>query len=72
MVTRAGFDATNLYWGCPSYRFPFRRKARSIESDYLEDLKSVAASFGYEPEVVDRLLACGHQPEEIEEFLYEM
>ena len=72
IVTRAGFDTTNLYLGCPSYRFPFCRRSHRFEHEYIEDLKSVASSFGYEPEVVDRLLACGHQPEEIEEFLYEM
>ena len=38
---------------------------------YLEELKSVARSFGYTPESIDRLLAMGFYPEEVEEFLYE-
>ena len=32
-------------------------------------MKSVAPSFGYTPEAIDRLFASGMEPEEIEEFL---
>ena len=72
VVTRGGFDAGSLYWGWPPCRSSLRRRSHRFEQEYIEDLKSVVSSFGYEPEMVDRWLACGHQPEEIEEFLYEM
>ena len=38
---------------------------------YLDDLKSVAACYGYTPESIDRLLRQGFLPEDIEELLYE-
>ena len=70
-ITRSAFGTTNLYWGCPVYRRPLCRRSRAEEDRYIRDLKSVASSFGYDPESVDRLLLCGHEPEEIEAFLYE-
>ena len=33
----------------------------------IGELKSVACAFGYTPEMIDRLIARGYQPEEIEE-----
>lgn len=44
---------------------------RSEEQAYLEELKSVAACYGYSPASVDRLLESGFSTDEIEEFLYE-
>ena len=38
---------------------------------YLDDLKSVAAYYGYTPESIDQLVRQGFLPEEIEELLYE-
>ena len=37
----------------------------------MEELKSVAACYGYSPASVDRLLESGFSTDEIEEFLYE-
>ena len=42
-----------------------------FEEEYLEELKNVAACYGYAPESVDRLLDSGFSTDEIEEFLYE-
>lgn len=42
-----------------------------IDQMYLDDLKSVAACYGYTPESIDRLIYLGYLPEEIEEILYE-
>ena len=39
-------------------------------SDYIDDLKSVAAYQGYSPEDIDSLLDNGFAPEEIEEYIY--
>ena len=44
---------------------------RSEEQAYLDELKSVAACYGYSPASVDRLLESGFSTDEIEEFLYE-
>ena len=43
----------------------------TVEREYLEELKSVAAYYGYAPESIDRLLDSGFSTDEIEEFLYE-
>ena len=44
----------------------------SGDREYIRELKSVAHAYGFRTEVIDRLLAQGYQPEEIEEFLYEI
>ena len=71
------FDTENLagsWYGSPwMYHTHIPRKPgeTSFRRDpYLEELKTVAPSFGYEPEAVERLSAAGMEPEEIEEFLY--
>lgn len=45
-------------------------KQESAETSYLDDLKTVARSFGYESAVVDTWLQDGFTTDEIEEFLY--
>lgn len=45
-------------------------KQESAETSYLDDLKTVARSFGYEAAVVDTWLQDGFTTDEIEEFLY--
>ena len=46
-------------------------KTRTVEQEYLDELKSVACSYGFSPESVDRLLESGFYTDDIEEFLYE-
>lgn len=79
-ATMGRFDPSNLYqrWGCYSDwdyypRWPLRTKPTFPVPDpsYLEDLKAVAASCGWDPTNIDRLLAQGFTCEEIEEYLYE-
>lgn len=41
------------------------------EQRYLRELKSVAAAFGYEPEMIDTMLRDGWSTDEIEEALYD-
>jgi len=41
-------------------------------SSYIGELKSVAYAYGFSPEMIDRLIALGYPPEEIEAFLYEV
>lgn len=72
----SSFDASNLLdpWGSFSM-WPVQPKKskhrHSVEQEYLEELKNVAACYGYAPESVDRLLDSGFSTDEIEEFLYE-
>ena len=75
-VSKQWFDSSNLLdywygspWLCRSY-LPRKAEKAASQAPYLENLKSVAPSFGYSPEAIDRLFASGMEPEEIEEFLY--
>lgn len=72
---RTAFDASNLLlpWGNPSWwTQPRKRTGRGdAEQEYLEELKAVACSYGYTPEVVDHMLGSGFTIDEVEEFLYE-
>ena len=76
-LTRSAFDTSRLFarwqvpfWDMP-YRSPWAGTGRSSASGrYLEEIKSVAAAFGYAPEEIDRLAEAGFSPEELEEFLY--
>ena len=44
---------------------------KTEEADpYLEEIKSVAAAFGYTPEDIDQLYQEGFTPEELEDALY--
>lgn len=42
----------------------------NIEDEYINDLKSVAKCYGYNPEVIDDLVDNGFTAEEIEEYIY--
>ena len=74
-LSRQWFDATNLmgvggWYGMPRTPFKYSHPAAAGPQDpYLEELRSVAPSFGYTPEAIDRLFAAGMEPEEIEDFL---
>lgn len=70
-ITRSQFDASDLlYWpGLPMRPYSFGRQVTAPQS-HLDEIKSVAASFGYTPEAIDRLAAMGFSAEELEEFLY--
>lgn len=70
---RAEFDASGVMpprriWYPRSYSYT---GTGSAEVGYLEELKSVAACYGFAPESIDRLLKSGFTTDEIEEFLYE-
>lgn len=76
-LTRSTFDSSRLFarWQAPfwdmPYGSPWAGTGRSSASGhYLEEIKSVAAAFGYAPEEIDRLAEAGFSPEELEEFLY--
>jgi hypothetical protein len=49
-------------------RSPFPRVP--AEDRYLDEVKSVAQTFGYTPEDIDALTLQGFSPEEIEELFY--
>ena len=74
-VSRSYFDDSKLYatfmptWTHWSGYEPVKRPYAD-NSDYLDDLKSVASYFGIFPEDVDALIEDGMTPDEIEEFLY--
>ena len=69
-VSRDRFDNTRiLFSGFRSlWRNPFPRTPAS--RSYLEEVKSVAQTFGYTPEDIDALALQGFSPEEIEELFY--
>ena len=64
----------SLSWTVPWRSFiPCACGARAVqdaEREYVEELKSVAASFGYGPEEIQAMLDHGLTTDEIEEFLY--
>lgn len=71
-ISRSTFDAGSLYlghWG--RYRYPLYDRPPRTEAQYIQDLKSVAACYGYTGEMIDRLLRHGFTTDEIEELLYE-
>ncbi len=69
-ITRGHFhnDKLRQPWYSPIY-CPGRKLAWEQE-DYIDELKSVAASFGYTPEMIDRLIDQGFSTDELEEMLY--
>lgn len=76
-ITTSKFDASNLLfnnWPFSRYSYdllPWRKASdRNKAHEYLDELKSVAGAFGYCPEEIDRLIAEGISPEEIEEYFY--
>lgn len=72
--SRSSFDDSNLYdsFCGPWYRFPSWESPKShppVKDEYVDNLKSVAPYYGYDPEQIDKLLDEGFSAEEIEEFL---
>ena len=74
-VTQSSFDTEHLWWGYPPlfYR-PYTNCAYTpkddFEREYLEEVKSVAASFGYSPEDIDKILEQGFTLDDVEDLLY--
>lgn len=70
-ITRSKFDASNLlyYRGLPLRPYSFDGQV-SIPRSHFDEIKSVAAAFGYTPEAIDRLAARGFSAEELEKLLY--
>ena len=74
---RSTFDTGNLfpYMYKPWMDFSFQSASvsgttKSIEDNYLEDLKTIAMYYGIFPTEIDNLLAAGFTTDEIEELLY--
>lgn len=69
-MERGTFDDTKLLrcYDPFTWRCGFRRP--SAEKSYVQELKDVAAAFGYRPEDVDNLIAYGLSPFEIEDYFY--
>ena len=74
-LERSRFDDTHLFarwqasaWGLPYLPGGFCRPSKS--RSYLDEVKSVAPAFGYDPEEIERLAEQGFSPEELEDFLY--
>ena len=74
-ITRSHFDDSRLY---SAYSFPWTKwegyetvkRPYADNSNYLEDLKSIAVFYGLYPEDIDALIEDGVDPMEIEEMLY--
>ena len=76
-LIRSGFDDYQLLtswqdalWGIPQQSCWEGLDNPPASESYLEEVKSVAAAFGYAPEEIDRLAKLGFSPGELEEFLY--
>lgn len=71
-ITRGTFDSSKFYrssWGYwDTSLYP---KAPHSEEEHLALLKSVAKSFGFTSEMIDRLLEQGFSTDDIENLLYE-
>ena len=70
--SRGDFDIPVLYdWHRPYYyRYTPQVSFNEEQGSYMEELKSVAGAFGYDPDYIDYLHRHGMEPDEIEEFLY--
>ncbi len=71
-ITRDTFDASKFYrssWGY--WDTPLYPRLPHSEEEHLALLKSVAKSFGFTSEMIDRLLDQGFTTMEIEELLYD-
>lgn len=51
--------------------FSWHHRHLPPQSSYIQELKSIAPSFGYSPEDVDELMAYGFSPFEIEDYFYD-
>lgn len=74
-MNRSYFDDINIYSGFSSdwhhwTNYDPVRRPYADDSNYLDDLKSIAVFYGLYPEDVDALIADGMDPMEIEELLY--
>lgn len=77
-IDSASFDITNLFlsarypWFYPGHHpvYTSCSAADNADKEYLSELKSVAASFGYSPEAIEGLLQEGFSTDELEELLY--
>lgn len=67
-IATSKFNYTNTYCG----DYCWWRYGRNIFSKgtYIDELKSVAKSCGYDPDTIDDLLNSGFTPDEIEEYIY--
>ena len=74
-VTQSRFDTANFWWSdsllfcCPYVSHAYRPQ-NDFEREYLDEVKSVATSFGYSPESIDRILEQGFTLDDVEELLY--
>ena len=74
-LVRGTFDDSHLSNYSIPYYSPYHyipSYYSTVASAYIEDLKTIAPSFGYSPDDIESLLEDGFTPEEIEEYLYEM
>ena len=69
-MERGTFDDTKLLRCYTPFNWQCGFRRPSAEKSYVQELKDVAAAFGYCPEDVDNLLSYGFSPFEIEEYFY--
>ena len=62
------FDYLNTnYYG---YNWWNYKSSKVTDNTYLDDLKTVANCYGYDPNTIDDLFQAGFTPDEIEEYIY--
>ncbi|PWM58508.1 MAG: hypothetical protein DBX91_09170 [Subdoligranulum variabile] len=76
-LARSTFDDSHFFarWHASLWDMPYqsactRGRTVSASGHYMDEIKSVASAFGYDPGEIDRLADMGFFPEELEEFLY--
>ena len=72
-ITQDEFDPISLFrkWQYSLYSYPPAHSFNdAAEEEYIGQLKTAAAAYGYEPEAIDALLAEGVTTDELEDLLY--
>ena len=66
-ITRSTYTPATIYYNFKNW---YEYNDIYADDDYIDELKSVAKSLGYDEEQIDFLLDVGYTPEDVEEFIY--
>lgn len=70
-IARSRFEMKESWWGYPMpYSYGSLYRSVNVNQTYTDELKSVAAAFGYSPKFVDSALGSGFTLDEVAEMLY--
>lgn len=70
-IARSRFEMKESWWSYPiAYSYESLYCSTRVNQSYTDELKSVAAAFGYSPRFVDSALGSGFTLDEVAEMLY--